>query len=263
MKCQVCGTENPEGQKFCGSCGAEIPVPPSGPQVVESPVASPKQSWIRAHRIVVVLIVVVIVVLASIGLVYTQPLSKIKILAQNLSGYHASYSIMIDGTQKALGTIYPGDHVVEIGVWSVKTGSHSVQVDCHFLGHLGSNLDGIMEYSYEYSVGPVYTKDIYITLDPDIPNLVGDLTLYYDDGNNEISVEGRVYNYANATCGGTLEYTVQDGRGWIMTDTVLLGRFDGNGDYADVYEVYDWPNYIDGQYNTGYIPSWSYTLTFE
>jgi len=28
MKCQKCGAENPEGQKFCGECGHNLEEPP-------------------------------------------------------------------------------------------------------------------------------------------------------------------------------------------------------------------------------------------
>jgi len=262
MKCPICGAENPEGQKFCGSCGSAIPVPPPEPQVVESAVAPPKQSWMRSHRtVLVVLVVVAIVVLASIGLIYTRPLSKIKILARNASGQHAYYSFLIDGVEKARGTIYPGDFVT-IGAWSVKTGTHSVKADCHYLGQLGPSLDGVYDYNFEYRVGPLSTKNVWIQLTPEIPNLVGDLTMYYDDYWDEVSVEGKVFNYANVACFGTLTYTIQDLRGWIMSDTVVLGRFGVDVAFLEVSKTYDWPNYYDGQYNYGLVPSWTYTLTF-
>jgi len=261
MKCPTCGKENPEGQKFCGDCGSIIPVPPPAEPMQPTPIPT-KQSWLSSSwKVLVAVIVVVVVMFASIGLIYSQPWSKIKILAENVSGQSASYSFLIDGVEKARGTILPGGNVI-IGVWSVKTGSHTVSADCHYLGALGPSLDDEMEYTYEYAVGPLYTKNAYITLDPETPDLVGDLTMYYDDWNDEVSIEGKVFNYANAPCYGVLTFTAQDSRGWHVTDTTPLGRIGANGAYVEVSKTIDWPDYYLGEYNDYTIPSWDYTLTF-
>jgi len=222
-----------------------------------------KQSWIASNKkILVALFVVIIVVVASIGLIYTQKLSKIKILARNASSEPASYSFLIDGAEVATGNIWPGNFCV-IGVFPVETGVRTVEADCHYLGDIGVMLDGVYEYSFDYSVGPLYTKSVWIQLTPEIPNLVGDLTLHHDDDSNEVSVEGKVSNYANVSCFGTLTFEIQDLRGWIKSDTVLLGRFDADTTFIEVSETYVWPNYYEGQYNTGLVPVWHYTVTFS
>jgi len=239
-----------------------IPLPPPVQPMQLVPIPTSPSKLRSYWKVLVVVFIIVIVMMASVALIYTQDWSKVKILAKNTSGRSASYVFLIDGVEKARGTILPGDYVI-IGVWSVKTGSHTVKADCHYLGQLGPSLDGTMEYSYDYSVGPLYTKNAYIVLSPEIPNLVGDLTLYYDDYYDEVSVEGNVFNYANVPCYGTLTYTINDARGWSESDTILLGRIDAKGGVVEVFETYDWPYYYGGQSNYNVIPYWDYTLTFS
>ena len=262
MKCSGCGAENPEGQKFCGICGNKMPEPPPVQPVQPAPIPA-KQNWFSSNwKALTAIVIVVIVVLATVGLIYTQPWSKIKILARNSSGQPASYSFLIDGVEKARGTIYSGDFVI-IGVWSVKTGTHTVKADCHYLGQLGPSLDGIYDYNFDYAVGPLFTKNAWIQLTPDVPDLIGDLTLYYDSSYDEVSVEGTVFNYASAPCYGALSITVWDSRGWSMTDEIPLGRVNGNGGTVEVAKTYDWPDFYLSQTNYNKVPTWTYSLTFS
>jgi hypothetical protein len=163
MKCAVCGLENPEGQKFCGTRGSRMPEPP--PVQPTQPTEIPRsQNWLASNwKPIAAVLIIIIVVLASVGLIYSQPWSKIKVLARNASGQNAYYSLLIDGTEKSRGNIAPGDFVI-IGIWSVETGTHTVKADCHYLGQLGPNLDGIYECTYDYAVGPLFTKNAWIQL---------------------------------------------------------------------------------------------------
>ena len=177
MKCPNCGTENPEGKMFCGDCGTGLPQPPPPPPVQPTqPVyVQPTPSWIGSNwKGLVSVVVVVLVVLSIVGLVYTQPWSKIKVIVSNAYTNAIGINVYIDGELKVAMDLGAGTTI--IGVWPVKTGSHVVALD-HGTWHVyrsGSytyyypnsyvSPDGTMDYAYDYSVGPFYTKNVFIDI---------------------------------------------------------------------------------------------------
>jgi hypothetical protein len=84
-----------------------------------------------------------------------------------------------------------------------------------------------------------------------------------DSSNDEVSVEGTVFNYASAPCYGTLAITVWDSRGWSMTDEIPLGRVNANGGTVEVAKTYNWPDFYLSQTNFNKVPTWIYSLTFS
>lgn len=174
MRCPKCGTENPEGKMFCGDCGTGLPQPPPPPAVqpMQPVYAQPTPSWIRSNwKGLVSVVVVVLVVISVIGLVYTQPWSKIKVIVSNAYAHEIGINVYIDGKLKVAMNLVSGTTIV--GVWPVVTGSHVVALD-HGFWNIGTGWsgtvyyysyespDGIMDYSYDYSVGPLYTKNVFI-----------------------------------------------------------------------------------------------------
>ena len=154
MKCPVCGAENLEGKKFCGDCGASIPPPAPTPSL---PVVPAKPSWFASNRkAAIAIIVVIIVVVASVGLVYTLPLSKIKVIVTH-DGGPIKVAVYIDGELKASVDISQG--TTTVGAWAVAPGTHSVWVD------EGSWMWGNPDFANTYDVGPLSTKNVYAILD--------------------------------------------------------------------------------------------------
>ena len=186
MKCTTCGMEIPEGQKFCGNCGSIISVPPPVEPTQPAPIPT-KQSWLESNwKAVVAVVVVIVVVLASVGLIYTQAWSKIKVILNHSEHAQIDVNVYIDGVLKASLGVNPGTSIV--GVWSVDAGTHTVQIDrgywdveegywytiTHWFSpdeivwvpatyaYIGS--DGFADFTYAYGVGPLYTKNVYIYL---------------------------------------------------------------------------------------------------
>lgn len=178
-KCLVCQSESPEGKKFCAECGAEFPQPEQTPE--EQPIVAvstaPKTTWCSTHlKGLFAVAIVLVVVLASIGLIYTQPLSKVKVLVAN--GYHdqVGVRVYIDDDLKADVGLSPGGYQI-IGVWPVRSGIHEVSIDHGFwwLDEGYSSLDyddtwnysgpdGTNDFAYDYQVGPLYTKNAFISI---------------------------------------------------------------------------------------------------
>jgi len=133
-----------------------MPLPPPPVQSAQPTPTLVKQSWISSNwKGLTALVVVVIVVLAIVGLIFTQPWSKIKVIV-----YHDSYgaielTVYIDGVLKASTEVASGTIV---GVWSVTPGSHDVWVD------RGSYMWGSPDFAYTYEVGPLTTKNVYVDL---------------------------------------------------------------------------------------------------
>jgi len=179
MKCPKCGTENPEGKMFCGDCGTGLPQPPPPVQPMQPMYVQPKQSWIHSNwKGLVSVVVVVLVVLSVVGLVYTQPWSKIKVLVAFNGHGQIGVNIYIDGDRKAQIGLNPSSGYQIVGVWPVVAGSHEVSLDIgswlYIQGHYDSGWipshweysppNGVLDFSYVYEVGPLYTKNTFIQL---------------------------------------------------------------------------------------------------
>jgi len=188
LKCPSCGAGNPEGKMFCGDCGTSLPQPPPPPVQPMQPVyAQPKPNWIRSNwKGLVSVVVVLLFVLSIVGLVYSQPWSKIKVLVTHSDYISIGVMVYIDGVLKASVGANAGTSIV--GVWPVVAGSHTVEIDSghstlipgywYVVTHWFSPdeyfwvpdsrevvaPDGAIDFTYTYSVGPLYTKNVYITL---------------------------------------------------------------------------------------------------
>ncbi len=184
MKCPNCGAGNPEGKAFCGDCGATLPQPSPPPPVQPTQYApaqyapvQKKPDWLESNWKGLVGVVVVLVILAGgFGIVYSQPLSKIKVIITHGEYSSIGVAVYIDGVLKGSIGVSPGTSIV--GVWSVVAGTHTIQLDRGYwyvqvITHWFSpdeyvntyvELDGIMDFTYAYDVGPLYTKNVLVTL---------------------------------------------------------------------------------------------------
>ena len=161
LKCPSCGAFNPEDKKYCGDCGAMIsqpppplplqPIQPAYTQSAQPGHAQPRQDWLGFFRKeVTVLIVVIVVALASVGLVYTQPWSKIKVIVHSPTAMIAGVIVYIDGVMRGYAVIPGGTSVA--GVWSVTTGTHTV---------LAKSV-GLEDVATAFYVWPVSTRTVNI-----------------------------------------------------------------------------------------------------
>ena len=170
MKCLVCQSESPEGKKYCSECGAELTQPGQTPE--EQPIVAvstePKPRWLSAHwKGLVAVAVVLVVVLASVGLVYTLPLSNVKLLAYNQDDWDTiRIAVRIDGDLKATADLAPNSGGI-VGVWSVDAGAHLITINCGYPNYPPVNPDAPPSWAQEVQVGPLYTKDVYAYLAPD------------------------------------------------------------------------------------------------
>jgi hypothetical protein len=67
MKCPNCGTENPEGKRFCGDCGTILPPPTPPVQPAQPTPTLAKQSWLASNWKVLAVVVVVVLVVLSLA----------------------------------------------------------------------------------------------------------------------------------------------------------------------------------------------------
>jgi len=83
MKCPYCGSENPEGKRFCGDCGATFSQPPPAARSRRTAAVSRKMSrmiQLAAAALVVAIIVVLAALIASMFL--THPPSPKSVLGE-------------------------------------------------------------------------------------------------------------------------------------------------------------------------------------
>lgn len=118
------------------------------------------------------LCVVVAVILASAGLIYTKPWSEITVRIYSAYKYPIEVNISTDGDMKAFVEVGFGSPF--IGTWSVNASHHLVTVDhgtwgvwenatgIHYNPGSYRGPDGHIDYAFEYNVGPLYNKEIYI-----------------------------------------------------------------------------------------------------
>ncbi len=168
-KCPMCGRAVPETSRFCEVCGS-----PVGPAIAEmsQPGTAPQQSTHKTPEwTIVVIVLVVIAVIMIPALAYSMPWSKIKIIVTHDQYSQVGVDVYIDGVMKGSVGVSPGTTIV--GVWSVTAGTHTVQIDRGSWwwdeGWFSSSWeysepDGHADFTYAYEVGPLYTKNVYVTL---------------------------------------------------------------------------------------------------
>lgn len=165
MKCPNCGAENPEGKMFCGDCGTGLPQPPPPPPVqpMQPVYARPTPSWIRSNwKGLVSVVVVVLVILSAVGLIYSQPWSKVQLSIYNRDTLNdITLMVEIDGKYKLYTTLGPTGGVSEL--WSVPTGSHSVTIAYYYPNYESQMTHG---WSGDVQVGPLSTKNVDAYLGP-------------------------------------------------------------------------------------------------
>jgi len=162
-----------------------IPEPPPHPVQTREPVnsqpmqptnAGPTPSWPRSHRkALLAIIVVLVVVFASLGLVYTQPWSKVKVLVAYSGHGQIGLNVYLDGRLVASLNATPSPLLDywTLGVWRVIPGSHNVSVDCgrwvdngysNFSHWVYSGPDGVMDIINVYYIGPLFTQNDLVSL---------------------------------------------------------------------------------------------------
>ena len=136
-----------------------------------------KQSWIASNlKGVLAFIVVIVVVFATIGLIYTQPWSKIEVIVDSeYRQLSIGINIYIDGELKIATEMAVGQTIV--GAWKVRTGTHTVALDHGtwdaWISSTGMLLwwsgsyeppNGTIDYSYDFAVGPLSTKNVHFNI---------------------------------------------------------------------------------------------------
>jgi len=170
MKCPKCGTENDDRSKFCQACGWAL-----GPSYDQRPVQVPTAkkttpTWIIA------LVVILVLIVGGIGASYSMPWSKIKVIVTHSEYSTIGVDVYIDGVLKASIGANPGTSI--LGVWSVVAGTHMVQIDAgswhqgvithwfspdeYYWDYVAP--DGTTDVSYAYEVGPLTTKNVYMSV---------------------------------------------------------------------------------------------------
>jgi hypothetical protein len=87
--------------------------------------AQPRQDWLGWYwKELAVVIIVIVVTLASLGLMYTQPWSKIRVIVHSTTALIAGVIVYIDGIMK--GYVFNPGGTVVAGTWSVNAGTHTV-----------------------------------------------------------------------------------------------------------------------------------------
>jgi hypothetical protein len=126
------------------------------------------------RRALEALLVITIFVLAVVGLIYTLPVSKIRVLVAN--GYYGQIGIRVyvDGDLKADMDLGPGwEEYQVVGMWSVSQGSHSVSIErgYWYLDTSGQtdvfryvDMDGKIDFVNTCHVGPLSIKNVWFDL---------------------------------------------------------------------------------------------------
>ena len=139
-----------------------IPLPPPPVQPAEPTTTLTRQSWLASNwKGLAAVVVVVVVVLSIVGLVFTQPWSKIKVIVTNTEDDQVNIAVYVDGVRKDSGMLDAYATRI-IGVYSVVQGSHTVGLDGNY--NYPYNLDDNIDLVHTFMVGPLYTKNAYIDI---------------------------------------------------------------------------------------------------
>ena len=175
MRCPKCGRETPDDVGFCPVCGSPVGLAYAQASQEAQRVAKEKPKKLP-DWVVVCIVLLVIVIVAIPTLSYSMPWSKIKVIVSHGEYGSIGVVVLIDGISKALIGVSPGESIV--GVWSVDAGTHTVQLDrgywyvqviTHWFSpdeYVNTYVapDGTIDFTYAYEVGPLTTKNVFITL---------------------------------------------------------------------------------------------------
>jgi hypothetical protein len=116
-------------------------------------------AWLKSHwKSLTAGIVVIVVVLAIVGLIFTQPWSKIVVYADNQYSYEVIVGIYIDGEFVGQQTVGHDLTIDFQGEYSVKQGTHTVGVEFSIYG----GLTGVPNYLSTVKVGPFSTSEVWV-----------------------------------------------------------------------------------------------------
>ncbi len=100
------------------------------------------------------------------------------------------------------------------------------------------------------------------------PDLVPVLDAFYDYGNSTvgpmIAIVGLVFNNGTKAASCTLNFTINDSRGWSLSDSLNLGPIQPGGGSAVVNRSYAWPLVFNGISVISpipIVPEWTFTIT--
>lgn len=171
MKCPKCGREVPNETSFCAVCGSPVGVAHAIATQDAQKLANERSRKTPDWLIVCIILAVVAIIMIPV-LAYSMPWSKIKVTVSHQEHGEIGVDIYIDGILKGSVGIDRGTTIV--GVWSVDAGTHTVQIDSgdwYFVDNwlfadywAYEGPDGYADFTYAYEVGPLNTKNVYITV---------------------------------------------------------------------------------------------------
>jgi len=176
MRCPNCGTENPEGKLFCGDCGSALPqpLPPPPVQPTKSVPTPTGKKWLLSNwKALTAILIVIIVVFSTLGLVYSQPWSKVKVLVNTPYPFVVELNVWVNWNLTATIWVDPSNSWYIVGVWPIEAGSLTISIDHGYWHNEGTAYDpdwqyypadGHFDFVYRYQVGPLYTKNVFIQL---------------------------------------------------------------------------------------------------
>ena len=155
MKCANCGAENLEDMRFCGECGNA-----TAPQIQRLETSLPKRNWTKSHWKPLAAICVAAIVILTVGLVFTQPTSRIAVFLDNRHSHSLDVGIYVDGKLVSARTIEHDATTDFLEVFPVKTGTHTVGVEV--AGSIG--LTGSVSYLSTIEIGLFANKEVWVPL---------------------------------------------------------------------------------------------------
>lgn len=172
MNCPKCGRPAPDNVTYCATCGSLLGIAYEQAGQVAQQMAKERSKRLPEWAIICIVLVIIALVLIPI-LVYSMPWSKIKVIVEHSEYSTIGVEVYIDGILKASVGVDPGTSIV--GVWAVAPGTHTVQIDAGdwyydpggwftdpYYYYVDS--DGYADLTYAYEVGPLSTKNVWITL---------------------------------------------------------------------------------------------------
>jgi len=129
------------------------------------------KEWVKSYWTVYVsIVVVVIIMLTTVGLISTQPWSRIKIVMHNEErALTAHVQVWLDDQLVVSGYVPPGENQT-MGIFDVEAGSHFLAVELCWSGDYpgggtwGEGFNNIPDWTRTVEVGPLLTKNVRLDL---------------------------------------------------------------------------------------------------